>query len=45
LGVAYAHADQVLVRPHDEVRRGQVIARAGKTGTVDSRSCTLSLRQ
>ena len=28
---AYAHADQVLVKRDDVVRRGQVIAKAGKT--------------
>jgi murein DD-endopeptidase MepM/ murein hydrolase activator NlpD len=42
---AYAHADQILVRPHDEVRRGQVIARAGKTGAVDQPQVHFELRQ
>ena len=42
---AYAHADQILVRPNDEVRRGQVIARAGKTGAVDQPQLHFELRQ
>ena len=31
---AYAHADEILVKVNDMVRRGQVIARSGRTGTV-----------
>jgi murein DD-endopeptidase MepM/ murein hydrolase activator NlpD len=42
---AYAHADQVLVRRDDVVRRGQVIAKAGKTGTVDQPQLHFELRQ
>jgi murein DD-endopeptidase MepM/ murein hydrolase activator NlpD len=42
---AYAHADQILVRPNDEVRRGQVIARAGKTGAVDQPQLHFELRR
>ena len=42
---AYAHADQLLVRRNDEVRRGQVIAKAGKTGTVDQPQLHFELRQ
>jgi murein DD-endopeptidase MepM/ murein hydrolase activator NlpD len=42
---AYAHADQILVRPNDEVRRGQVIAKAGKTGAVDQPQVHFELRQ
>ncbi len=42
---AYAHADQVLVRRDDIVRRGQVIAKAGKTGTVDQPQLHFELRQ
>jgi murein DD-endopeptidase MepM/ murein hydrolase activator NlpD len=42
---AYAHADRILVRPNDEVRRGQVIARAGKTGAVDQPQLHFELRQ
>ncbi|MBB4266718.1 LysM peptidoglycan-binding domain-containing M23 family metallopeptidase [Roseospira visakhapatnamensis] len=32
---AYAHASRLEVRRGDTVRRGQVIARAGRTGSVD----------
>ena len=42
---AYAHADQLLVRPNDEVRRGQVIAKAGMTGSVDQPQLHFELRQ
>src|SRR5262245_10615432 len=42
---AYAHADQILVKRDDVVRRGQVIAKAGKTGTVDQPQLHFELRQ
>jgi murein DD-endopeptidase MepM/ murein hydrolase activator NlpD len=42
---AYAHADQILVKRDDVVRRGQVIATAGKTGTVDQPQLHFELRQ
>ena len=42
---AYAHADQILVKRDDVVKRGQVIARAGKTGTVDQPQLHFELRQ
>jgi murein DD-endopeptidase MepM/ murein hydrolase activator NlpD len=42
---AYAHADQLLVKANDEVRRGQVIAKAGKTGAVDQPQLHFELRQ
>lgn len=42
---AYAHADQLLVRPNDEVRKGQVIAKAGRTGAVDQPQVHFELRQ
>jgi murein DD-endopeptidase MepM/ murein hydrolase activator NlpD len=42
---AYAHADQVLVKRDDIVRRGQVIAKAGRTGTVDQPQLHFELRQ
>ncbi len=32
---AYAHADELLVKRGDRVSRGQVIAKAGRTGQVD----------
>jgi murein DD-endopeptidase MepM/ murein hydrolase activator NlpD len=41
---AYAHADQLLVRREETVRRGQVIARAGKTGSVDQPQLHFELR-
>jgi murein DD-endopeptidase MepM/ murein hydrolase activator NlpD len=42
---AYAHADRLLVKRNDVVRRGQVIARAGRTGTVDQPQLHFELRQ
>lgn len=42
---AYAHSDRMLVRRGDNVRRGQVIARAGKTGTVKQPQVHFELRQ
>jgi len=42
---AYAHADRLLVKRNDVVRRGQVIARAGRTGTVDRPQLHFELRQ
>jgi murein DD-endopeptidase MepM/ murein hydrolase activator NlpD len=42
---AYAHADQVLVKANDEVRRGQVIGRAGKTGPVAQPQLRFELRK
>lgn len=42
---AYAHADKILVQRDDVVRRGQVIAKAGRTGTVDQPQVHFELRQ
>ncbi len=42
---AYAHNEQLLVKRDDVVRRGQVIAKAGKTGTVDQPQLHFELRQ
>ena len=42
---AYAHSDRMLVRRGDNVRRGQVIARAGKTGNVKQPQVHFELRQ
>jgi murein DD-endopeptidase MepM/ murein hydrolase activator NlpD len=42
---AYAHADQIMVKRDDVVKRGQVIAKAGKTGTVDQPQLHFELRQ
>lgn len=42
---AYAHTDQLLVKRGDAIKRGQVIAKAGKTGTVDEPQLHFELRQ
>ncbi|MCB1506840.1 MAG: peptidoglycan DD-metalloendopeptidase family protein [Hyphomicrobiaceae bacterium] len=42
---AYAHADQMLVKRGDKVRRGDIIAKAGKTGQVDQPQLHFELRQ
>jgi murein DD-endopeptidase MepM/ murein hydrolase activator NlpD len=42
---AYAHADQLLVSYDQEVRRGQVIAKAGKTGSVDEPQLHFEIRR
>ena len=42
---AYAHNEQLLVKRDDVVRRGQVIAKAGKTGAVDQPQLHFELRQ
>jgi murein DD-endopeptidase MepM/ murein hydrolase activator NlpD len=42
---AYAHNEELLVKRGDRVRRGQVIAKAGKTGAVDQPQVHFELRQ
>jgi murein DD-endopeptidase MepM/ murein hydrolase activator NlpD len=42
---AYAHNDQLLVKRGDKVQRGQVIAKAGRTGSVDQPQLHFELRQ
>ncbi len=42
---AYAHADELKVKRGDRVRRGQVIAKAGKTGQVDQPQLHFEVRQ
>jgi murein DD-endopeptidase MepM/ murein hydrolase activator NlpD len=42
---AYAHSDQMLVQRDDVVRRGQVIAKAGRSGSVDQPQLHFELRQ
>lgn len=42
---AYAHNEELLVKRGDKVSRGQVIAKAGKTGTVDQPQLHFELRQ
>jgi murein DD-endopeptidase MepM/ murein hydrolase activator NlpD len=42
---AYAHNEELLVKRGDKVTRGQAIAKAGKTGTVDQPQVHFELRQ
>jgi murein DD-endopeptidase MepM/ murein hydrolase activator NlpD len=42
---AYAHSEDLLVKRGDKVKRGQVIAKAGKTGQVDQPQVHFELRQ
>ena len=42
---AYAHNDSLMVKRGDKVRRGQVIAKAGRTGSVDQPQVHFELRQ
>jgi murein DD-endopeptidase MepM/ murein hydrolase activator NlpD len=42
---AYAHNDELLVKRGDRIKRGQVIAKAGKSGTVDQPQVHFELRQ
>jgi murein DD-endopeptidase MepM/ murein hydrolase activator NlpD len=41
----YAHADQMLVKAGDQVRRGQVIGKAGKSGPVAQPQLHFELRK
>ncbi len=42
---AYAHNSEVLVKRGDRVKRGQVVAKSGKTGSVDQPQVHFELRQ
>ena len=42
---AYAHAEELLVRRGDEVRRGQIVARVGSTGGVSSPQVHFEVRK
>ena len=42
---AYAHASEVLVKKGDVVKRGQVIAKSGQTGTVTSPQLHFEIRK
>jgi murein DD-endopeptidase MepM/ murein hydrolase activator NlpD len=42
---AYAHVDRILVKPNDVVKRGQVIAKVGKTGPVTQPQLRFELRK
>lgn len=42
---AYGHADRLLVKRDDVVKKGQVIAKAGRTGSVNQPQLHFELRQ
>lgn len=42
---AYAHNDQLLVKRGEKIKRGQIIAKAGKSGTVEQPQVHFELRQ
>jgi murein DD-endopeptidase MepM/ murein hydrolase activator NlpD len=42
---AYAHASEILVKRDDPVKRGQVIAKAGQTGTVGAPQLHFEIRK
>jgi murein DD-endopeptidase MepM/ murein hydrolase activator NlpD len=42
---AYAHNDEILVKRGDQVRRGQIIAKAGKSGQVSQPQLHFELRK
>jgi murein DD-endopeptidase MepM/ murein hydrolase activator NlpD len=42
---AYAHASELMVKRNDEVRRGQVIAKSGQSGSVTSPQLHFEIRK
>ncbi len=42
---AYAHASELMVKRGDQIKRGQVIARSGQTGTVTSPQLHFEIRK
>jgi murein DD-endopeptidase MepM/ murein hydrolase activator NlpD len=42
---AYAHTSEIMVKRNDTVRRGQVIAKSGQTGTVTSPQLHFEIRK
>jgi len=42
---AYAHLDRILVKPGEQVKRGQLIAKAGKSGPVAAPQLRFELRK
>ena len=42
---AYAHASEIMVKRGDQVKRGQVLARSGQTGTVNSPQLHFEIRK
>jgi murein DD-endopeptidase MepM/ murein hydrolase activator NlpD len=41
----YAHAKELLVKPGDEIKRGQIIAKAGRTGDADRPEVHFEIRK
>ena len=42
---AYAHASEIMVKRGDQVKRGQILARAGQTGNVSSPQLHFEIRK
>lgn len=42
---AYGHSETILVKRGDTIKRGQVIAKAGKSGNVNQPQLHFELRQ
>ena len=42
---AYAHTSDILVKRNDQVRRGQIIAKSGQTGTVNTPQLHFEIRK
>lgn len=42
---AYAHASEIMVKRNDQVRRGQVIAKSGQSGTVSTPQLHFEIRK
>ena len=42
---AYAHASKLMVKVNDQVRRGQVIAKSGQTGSVTAPQLHFEMRK
>ena len=42
---AYAHASELLVKRGDTIKRGQIIGKAGQTGTVSSPQVHFEIRK
>jgi murein DD-endopeptidase MepM/ murein hydrolase activator NlpD len=42
---AYAHASEIMVKRGDQVKRGQIVARAGQTGNVTSPQLHFEIRK
>ena len=42
---AYAHASEIMVKRDDPVKRGQIIAKAGQTGSVAAPQLHFEIRK